>query len=73
MIRKIFARNIFLFVIVIVIFSVSMNSKECFDKRGRYLLGIAYNGGFLNANDNVVYEDYLKRHGSSPEIFQQGL
>ncbi len=73
LIKKIFARNVFLYVLVILLLAKSVNWQECFIKRGKYLLGIVYNGSFLNDHDKTVYEDYLKRHGSSPEIFQQNL
>lgn len=73
MIQQILFRNIFLFLIIGLILAKSIDFQECFIKRGKYLLGIVYNGYFLNDKDKVVYEDYLKRHGSTPEVFQKNL
>ena len=73
MMQKIFARNITLFLLVAIVLLKTVDWQQCFIKRGRYLLGIAYNGHFLNSKDNTVYESYLKRHGSTNEIFQQSL
>ncbi len=73
MILKILLRNALLFLIAAALLSKSVDRQECFIKRGKYLLGIVYNGFFQNERDKIVYEDYLKRHGSSPEIFQKGL
>lgn len=69
MIKKILCRNIFLFLIIALMLSISVSWSECFIKRGKYLLGIAYNGNFKNMKDNDIYEDYLERHGMTPENF----
>ncbi len=71
MIQKILYRNIFLFLIVGLILARSIDFQECFIKRGKYLLGIVYNGFFQNEKDKAVYELYLKRHGTTAEDFQR--
>ena len=73
MIKKILARNVLLVLCIYLLLAVTVNWQECFIKRGKYLLGIVYNGHFQNAHDKIVYEDYLKHHGTTPAIFQQGL
>lgn len=73
MIKKIFFRNFILFAICALLLSLSVGWSECFLKRGKYLLGIVYNGNFKNEKDIIVYESYIKRHGSTPTIFQQNL
>lgn len=73
MIRKILARNIVLFAIVAVVLAKTIDWNDCFIKRGKYLLGIVYNGNLQNKNDTLVYEDYLKRHGSTHQEFQKHI
>ncbi len=73
MLKSGLSRNYLLYAVIILILAGSVDWKKCHAQRGRYLLGIVYNGHFQNANDGVVYTDYLKRHGSTHEEFAEGL
>lgn len=73
MIKKILTCNVVLYVAIFLLLAKTVDWHDCFIKRGKYLLGIVYNGNFQNDHDRTVYEDYLKRHGSSPEVFQKAL
>ena len=67
--RHILSRNIWLYLGLMVILAVSVDWHLCFQQRGRYLLGIFYNGYFQNSRDGQVYQDFLKRHGTTHESF----
>lgn len=69
MIKKILARNIWLYLAVMLIMAAGIDWNACFMQRGKYLLGIFYNGFFQNADDGTVYQDYLKRHGYDHQAF----
>lgn len=64
------SRNWVLFVAIGLILTFTVDWQKCFIQRGKYLLGIFYNGYFQNQKDGEVYTDYLKRHGSTPEQFK---
>ena len=71
--QRILLRNFLLYLIIALLLAKSVNWQECFIKRGKYLLGIYYNGFYKNTNDGIVFEDYLKRHGSSDQDFKKYL
>ncbi len=73
MFKTIVARNLVLYVALMLLLKVSVDWDKCFEQRGRYLLGLWYNGFFKNALDEQVYKDFLKRHGTTAEEFQRGL
>lgn len=73
MLKAILGRNIVVFIILALIVARVVDWDKCFNQRARYLLGIYYNGHFLNSLDGVVYKDYLKRHGTNQAAFQQTL
>jgi hypothetical protein len=73
MIKKIFARNILWWVFLVLVLSQSVNWNLCAIERGKYLLGIYYNGHFQNASDGIVYQDYLKTHGITDEFIRQHI
>lgn len=55
----VFNRSIWLYLIVAVIFAVSVNFKKAAQERTRYLLGVFYNQDLTDYNDGIVYFDYL--------------
>ena len=73
MLKSILAKNIVLYLIVGLIIAKSVDWDKCFMQRGKYLLGIFYNGHFQNSRDGEVYHDYLKRHGTTHESFVKNL
>ncbi len=73
MIQKIFARNIVVFLVLGAALAFSIDWKLCFNQRARYLLGIYYNGNFEHKADGQVYNDYLKRHGTTHYQFKNSL
>jgi len=72
-IKKIFARNIVWAAIVVLLLSSNVNWGLCMIERGRYLLGIFYNGHFQNVSDGIVYHDYLKTHTITPEFIGENI
>ena len=73
MFKKILCRNFLLYLVLALVLALSVDWGKCFHQRGKYLLGIFYNGYFQNARDGLVYEDYLKRHGTDHESFKNTL
>jgi hypothetical protein len=71
--KSILSRNIVLYCVLALVLSHAVNWDKCFHQRAKYLLGIFYNGYFLNKTDGVVYKDYLKRHGTNHEQFKNTL
>ena len=57
--KWIFNRSVWLFVVIAVVFAVSVNFKKAAQQRSRYLLGVFYNESLNNYNDGIVYFDYL--------------
>ena len=55
----IFNRSIWLYILIIAVFAVSVNFKKAARERGHYLLGVFYNQDLSNYNDGIVYFDYL--------------
>lgn len=72
-IKNILARNFWLWIVVALIFSWTVNEKLCMIERGKYLLGIFYNGFFQNSRDGMVYSDYLKSHGITHEFIKNNI
>ena len=58
-IRWVLNRSIWLYVLIMIVFAVSVNFKKAAQERSRYLLGIFYNENLSNYNDGIVYFDYL--------------
>jgi hypothetical protein len=73
MYKKIFVRNIVLWAILALILSSTVNWRLCTIERGKYLLGIYYNGFFQNVSDGLVYTDYLKTHGITHEFIKDNI
>jgi len=48
-----------LYILIIAVFAVSVNFKRAAQQRARYLLGVFYNQDLSNYNDGIVYFDYL--------------
>lgn len=69
MISRLLLRNIALYAVIALIFARAVDWDKCFVQRGKYLLGIVYNGHYQNAKDTQVYVDYLKRHHSDNDAF----
>ena len=73
MLKEILGHNIVWWVLLALFLSVSVNWRLCTIQRGRYLLGIYYNGHFQNENDGTVYRDYLKTHGITHEFIRDNI
>jgi hypothetical protein len=73
MYQKIFSRNIIWFAVLALALSSSVNWRLCTIERGKYLLGIFYNGYYQNAQDGIVYKDYLKTHGITHEFIKENI
>ena len=73
MIRIILGRNIFWWAILMLLLSLSVNWRLCTIERGKYLLGIFYNGYYKNTSDGLVYRDYLKTHGITHEFIKENI
>lgn len=73
MIKAILGRNIVLGAVLVLLLSVSVNWRLCTIERGKYLLGIFYNGYYQNASDGTVYKDYLKTHGITHEFIKENI
>lgn len=48
-----------LYILILVGFAVSVNFKKAAQQRTHYLLGVFYNQDLSNYNDGIVYFDYL--------------
>jgi len=73
MYKKILGRNIFWWALLALLLSQSVNWRLCTIERGKYLLGICYNGFYQNASDRIVYQDYLKTHGITHEFIKNNI
>jgi hypothetical protein len=73
MYKKIIAYNIVLWAIFALILSSTVNWRLCTIERGKYLLGIFYNGFYQNTSDGTVYTDYLKTHGITHEFIKDNI
>jgi hypothetical protein len=73
MFKEILSRNIVWFALLALLLSVSVNWRLCTIERGKYLLGIFYNGYYQNASDGMVYKDYLKTHGITHEFIKENI
>lgn len=69
--KNIVSRNIVVYGLIGFVLAVSVDWNKCVIQRGRYLLGIYYNGFFKNEADGLVYRDYLLRHGLTDETFRK--
>ncbi len=72
-IKGILNRSCWAYALVILVFAVSVNFPKAFDERGKYLLGIFYNGYFKNLKDGIVYFDYMHRHKPQDAQYTEGL
>ncbi len=73
MLKRILSSNIVFYALLMLVFAQSVDWRQCFHQRGRYLLGIYYNGHFSNQQDGTVYREFLKRHKTTQESFQNTL
>ena len=73
MYKKIFARNIVWGALLVLFLSFSVDWRLCAIERGKYLLGIFYNGYYQNTSDGIVYKDYLKTHGITHEFIESNI
>ncbi|MBF0504197.1 MAG: hypothetical protein HQL14_03745 [Candidatus Omnitrophica bacterium] len=73
MLKVIFGRNIVFWALLAGALFLSVNWRLCTIERGKYLLGIYYNGHFQNENDGTVYRDYLKTHGITHEFIKENI
>jgi hypothetical protein len=73
MYKKILGHNIFFGAILALLLSSTVNWRLCTIERGKYLLGIYYNGFFQNVSDGTVYQDYLKTHGITHEFIKDNI
>jgi hypothetical protein len=73
MYKNILARNIVCFGLLGLALSMSVDWRLCTIERGKYLLGIFYNGYFQNTSDGMVYKDYLKVHKITHEFIQSHI
>lgn len=73
MYQKILGRNIVLWAILALLLSSSVNWRLCTIERGKYLLGIYYNGFYQNTSDGLIYKDYLKTHGITHEFIKENI
>lgn len=73
MYKKILGRNIVWGILLALALSASVNWRLCTIERGKYLLGIYYNGFYQNASDGTVYTDYLKTHGITHEFIKDNI
>lgn len=70
MFKQALTRNIWLYLALALLLAQSADWNKCLVQRGKYLLGIVYNGHFQNARDGLVYQDYLKSHGITHEFIK---
>ena len=73
MYREVLGRNIVWWAILALLLSLSVNWRLCTIERGKYLLGIYYNGFYQNTSDGVIYKDYLKTHGITHEFIKENI
>ena len=60
-VQRILQRNIVAYIVLAAVLTLGVDHAKVSDQRGRYLLGIFYNGHFKDYKDGVVYFDYLLR------------
>ena len=73
MYKKIFFRNIVWWSLLALLMAQSVNWRLCTIERGKYLLGIYYNGYYQNISDGIVYKDYLKTHHITDEFIKENI
>jgi hypothetical protein len=73
MVKQIFTRNFVCGALLALLLSQTVNWRLCTIERGKYLLGIYYNGNYQNNADGIVYEDYLKTHGITHEFIKENI
>jgi hypothetical protein len=71
--KKILGRNIVWWMLLAWLLSSSVNWRLCTIERGKYLLGIFYNGHYQNTLDETVYKDYLQTHGITHEFIKDNI
>ena len=69
----ILGRNIVWWAFLALVLSLSVNWRLCTIERGKYLLGIFYNGFYQNASDGIIYQDYLKTHGITHQFIKENI
>ena len=73
MYKQILGRNILWWALLGILLALNVNWRLCTIERGKYLLGIYYNGFFQNTSDGIVYKDYLKTHGITDEFIKENI
>jgi len=73
MLKTVLGRNIVWGALIVLLVLFSVNWRLCTIERGKYLLGIYYNGYFQNEHDGTVYRDYLKTHGITHEFITNNI
>ena len=73
MVKEILGRNIVWWALLALLLSQSVNWRLCTIERGKYLLGIFYNGYYQNTSDGIVYKDYLRTHGITHEFIKENI
>jgi hypothetical protein len=73
MYKQVLGRNILFWALLGLLLSQSVNWRLCTIERGKYLLGIFYNGYYLNNSDGTIYKDYLKTHRITDEFIRENI
>jgi len=73
MIKAVLGRNIIYWILLALLLSYIVNWRLCTIERGKYLLGIFYNGFYQNTSDGIVYKDYLKIHGITHDFIKENI
>ena len=60
-IKTIPQRALAVYILLVVIFRLSVDFDRAALERSHYLLGIFYNGSYKNYNDGIVYFEHLTR------------
>lgn len=72
-VKEILGRNIVFVAVLIGLLSVTVDWHLCTIERGKYLLGIYYNGFYQNSSDGLVYQDYLTTHGITHDFIKSNI
>jgi hypothetical protein len=73
MLKQVLARNILWWVFLGLLLWVMVDWRLCTIQRGKYLLGIFYNGHYQNVSDGLVYNDYLKTHAITHAFIKENI
>lgn len=67
---NIFKINLVWYVLILAMIAMAVDWSTVHDRRGKYLLGIFYNGYFENCRDGDVYRAYLQRIGLKGKVYE---